>query len=136
VVFHFGSSGQAIAPLACPLLPILTRTVLRRAFSAKSTENEFAIANDPLTQEARSRPGHVVPLNALNVPIYLLAVLRRAALPLDRFELDPAFSSELLDADPWAHRINLRARTFETQSTSAARSGVAKGVVISSAAVP
>src|SRR5580658_7836280 len=63
----FGSSGQAIAPLACPLLPILTRTVLRRAFGAKSTQNEFAIANDPLTQGARSRPGHVVPLNVLNI---------------------------------------------------------------------
>jgi len=63
----FGSSRQAISPLACPRLPILTRAVLWRAFGAKSAENEFAIANDPLTQGARSRPGHVVPLNVLNI---------------------------------------------------------------------
>ena len=41
--------------------------MLRRAFGAKSAENEFAIANDPLTQGARGRPGHVVPLNVLNI---------------------------------------------------------------------
>ena len=52
---------------ACPGLPILTRTVLRRALSAKSAENKFAIANNPFTQGARSRPGHVVPFNILNV---------------------------------------------------------------------
>lgn len=68
-------------------------------------------------------------------PIYLLVVLRRAVLPLDRAELDPAFSSELLDAASWAHRISLLARAFETPRTSADRSGVAKGVVISCAAM-
>ena len=41
--------------------------MLRRAFGAKSAENQFAIANDPLSQGARGRPGHVVPLNVLNV---------------------------------------------------------------------
>ncbi len=68
-------------------------------------------------------------------PIYLLVVLRRAALPLERAELDPAFSSEFLEAASWAHRISLLARAFETPSTSADRSGVAKGVVISCAAM-
>jgi hypothetical protein len=56
-------------------------------------------------------------------------------LPLDRIELDPAFSSELLDADSRAHRINFLARALETPRTSADRSGVAKGVVISCAAI-
>jgi hypothetical protein len=60
-------SRQAISPHAHPSLPTLTRTVLRSAFGAKSAENEFAIANDPSTQEARSRPGNVVPLDVLNV---------------------------------------------------------------------
>jgi hypothetical protein len=45
----------------------LGRTLLRRAFSAKSAENEFAIANDALAQGARGRPGHVVPLNVVNI---------------------------------------------------------------------
>src|ERR1700761_5080095 len=62
-----GFSRQAITPLACPRLPIPTRTVLRRALSAKSAEDEFAIANDPLAQGARSGPGHVVPFNVLNI---------------------------------------------------------------------
>jgi hypothetical protein len=41
--------------------------MLRRAFGAKSAENEFALANDPLTQGARGRPGHFVPLNVFNI---------------------------------------------------------------------
>jgi hypothetical protein len=45
----------------------LRRTVLRRALGAKSAENEFAIANDPLPQGARGRPGHVIPLKVLNI---------------------------------------------------------------------
>src|ERR1700742_602750 len=63
----FGTSRQAILPLACPRLTIQARSVLRCAFGAKSAEDEFAITNDPLTQGARGRPGHVVPLDVLNI---------------------------------------------------------------------
>ncbi len=41
--------------------------MLRRAFGAKSAENEFALANDPLTQGARGWHGYVIPLNVLNI---------------------------------------------------------------------
>ena len=58
----FGFLRQASSPHAYPRLAILTRPVLQRAFGAKSAEDEFAIAYDPLTQGARSRPGHVVPI--------------------------------------------------------------------------
>jgi hypothetical protein len=70
-----------------------------------------------------------------SLPIYLLAVLRGAALPWVRVELVLAFSSELSHADSRAHRINLVARVLETPRTSADRSGVTKGVVISCAAI-
>jgi hypothetical protein len=54
--------------LSAPRRPrSLARTLLLCAFVAKSAENEFAIANDPLTQGARRRPGHVVPFNVLNI---------------------------------------------------------------------
>ena len=39
----------------------------RRAFGAKSAENEFAIAHDPLAQGVRGRLVNVVPFNVLNV---------------------------------------------------------------------
>jgi hypothetical protein len=45
----------------------LRRIVFRRASGAKSSENEFAIANDPLTQGALGWLGHVVPLYVLNI---------------------------------------------------------------------
>src|ERR1700689_603188 len=45
----------------------LRRIVFRRASGAKSAENEFAIANDPFTQGALGRLGHVVPLQVLNI---------------------------------------------------------------------
>jgi hypothetical protein len=86
----FGFSRQAISPLACYYgwLEIvncgnaidgyssnarcgprtLRRIVFRRASGAKSTKNEFAIANDPLTQGALGWLGHVVPLYVLNIP--------------------------------------------------------------------
>ena len=41
--------------------------MFRRASGAKSAENEFAIANDPFTQGALGRLGHVVPFYVLNI---------------------------------------------------------------------
>ena len=41
--------------------------MLRSAFGAKPAENELAFADDPLAEGARGRPGHVVPLNVLNI---------------------------------------------------------------------
>jgi ABC-type hemin transport system ATPase subunit len=41
--------------------------VPRSALRAEPPENEFAFANNPLTEGARGRPGHVVPLNVLNI---------------------------------------------------------------------
>lgn len=70
-----------------------------------------------------------------NLLTYLLAVLQRAALPLFRIELDPAFSRELPSADSRAQRINWDLRALETPRTSADRSDVAKEVVISCAAI-
>jgi hypothetical protein len=54
---------------------------------------------------------------------------------LFRIELDPAFSGEFPGAVSRAHRINWDVRALETPRTSADRSGVAKGVVISCAAI-
>src|ERR1700682_5190361 len=47
--------------------PELTRSAPRSTLRAESPENEFAFAKNPLTEGARSRPGHVVPLNVLNI---------------------------------------------------------------------
>jgi hypothetical protein len=41
--------------------------LLGSAPGAKPPENEFALANNPLTERACSRPGDVVPLNILNI---------------------------------------------------------------------
>src|ERR1035441_8724896 len=45
----------------------LTGSVPRSALRAEPPENEFAIANNPLTEGARGGPGHIVPLNILNI---------------------------------------------------------------------
>ena len=37
------------------------------ALGAESPENQFAFANNPLTEGARARPGHVVPFQVLNI---------------------------------------------------------------------
>jgi len=41
--------------------------VSRSALGAESPENQFAFAKNPLTEGARGRPGHVVPLEVLNL---------------------------------------------------------------------
>src|SRR5580704_10048734 len=53
--------------LASTSLRRLTGSVSRSALRAEPTENEFIFAKNPLTEGARSRPGHVVPLNVLNL---------------------------------------------------------------------
>src|SRR6476660_6659057 len=45
----------------------LTRSVPRSALRAEPPENEFAFPKNPLTEGTRGRPGHVVPLNVLNI---------------------------------------------------------------------
>ena len=45
----------------------LTGSAPRSALRAESPENEFAFAKNPLTEGSRGRPGHVVPLNVLNI---------------------------------------------------------------------
>src|SRR6266699_2603980 len=45
----------------------LTGSVPRRALGAEPPENEFAFAKNPLTEGARGRLGHVVPLHVLNI---------------------------------------------------------------------
>src|SRR5208337_1073785 len=45
----------------------LTGSVSRGALRAESSENEFAFAKNPLAERARGRPGHVVPLDVLNI---------------------------------------------------------------------
>ena len=97
-----------------------------------SRRRRFRIYRLEKAQQRWSRRGRSEKRNLLN---YLLAVLRRAALPLFRIELDPAFSRELPSADSRAQRINWDLRALETPRTSADRSGVAKGVVISCAAI-
>src|SRR5258707_4433265 len=47
--------------------PELTGSAPRSALGAESPENEFIFAKNPLTEGARARPGHVVPLNVLNL---------------------------------------------------------------------
>ena len=37
------------------------------ALRAESPENQFAFAKNPLTEGGRGRPGHIVPLEALNL---------------------------------------------------------------------
>src|SRR5260370_23688948 len=45
----------------------LTGSAPRSALRAEPPENEFAFAKNPLTEGARGRPGHAVPLNVLNI---------------------------------------------------------------------
>src|ERR1700722_15399361 len=45
----------------------LTGTAPRSALRAEPPKNEFAFANNPLTEGARGRPGHLVPLHILNI---------------------------------------------------------------------
>src|ERR1019366_10077774 len=45
----------------------LTGSVPRSALCAEPPKNEFAFAKNPLTEGARGRPGHAVPLNVLNI---------------------------------------------------------------------
>src|SRR5580704_17093082 len=45
----------------------LTGSALRSALPAEPPENQFAFAHHPLTEGARGRPGHVVPLNVFNI---------------------------------------------------------------------
>src|SRR5271169_2269949 len=45
----------------------LTGSAPRSALGAEPPENEFAFAKNPLTEGARGRPGHVVPLQVLNI---------------------------------------------------------------------
>src|SRR5437588_9638616 len=47
--------------------PELTGSAPRSALRAEPAEDEFAFANNPLTEGARSRPGHVVPLHVLYI---------------------------------------------------------------------
>src|ERR1700675_4262088 len=47
--------------------PELTGSAPRSTLRAESPENEFAFAKNPLTEGARSRPGHVVPLHVLYI---------------------------------------------------------------------
>ena len=37
------------------------------ALHAQPPENDFAFAKNPLTEGARGRPGHLAPLNVLNI---------------------------------------------------------------------
>src|SRR6202163_2236938 len=57
---------RAIHPVSTRLRH-LTGSVPRSALRAEPSENEFAFAKNPLTEGARSRPGHVVPFNVLNI---------------------------------------------------------------------
>src|SRR5580692_4497363 len=45
----------------------LTGSAPQSALRAEPPENEFAFAKNPLTERARGRPGHVVPLEVLNI---------------------------------------------------------------------
>jgi len=45
----------------------LTGSAPRSALRAEPPENEFAFAKNPLTEGARGRPGHVVPIHILNI---------------------------------------------------------------------
>jgi hypothetical protein len=45
----------------------LTGSVSPSALRAEPPKNELAFAKNPLTKEARGRPGHVAPLNVLNI---------------------------------------------------------------------
>jgi hypothetical protein len=47
---------------------LLTRGAPWSAPGAEPPENEFAFAQNPFTERARGRLGHVVPLNVLNIP--------------------------------------------------------------------
>jgi hypothetical protein len=58
--------SRAIHPVST-LLRNLTGSAPQSALGAEPPENEFAFAKNTLTEGARSGPGHVVPLDVLNV---------------------------------------------------------------------
>src|SRR5579862_3742986 len=70
---HPGFSIRAPRLLTLVIHPVSTRlqyltgTAPRSALRAEPAENEFAFANDPLTEGGRGRFGHVVPLHVLNI---------------------------------------------------------------------
>src|SRR3974390_882417 len=45
----------------------LTRIAPQSALHAKPPENQFKFAKNPLAEDARCRPGHVVPRHVLNI---------------------------------------------------------------------
>src|SRR5438034_9903779 len=63
----FSSMGFLLSSVFCLLTSCLTGSVPRSALRAEPPENELAFAKNPLTEEARGRPGHVVVLNVLNI---------------------------------------------------------------------
>src|SRR6266568_8289699 len=59
-------AGRAIHPVSTRQRH-LTGRAPRSALRAEPPENELAFAKNPLTEGARGRPGHVAPLNVLNI---------------------------------------------------------------------
>jgi len=48
--------------------PTLNQNVFWNTFRAETSKNEFAFANNSLAEGTCGRPGHIVPLNVLNIP--------------------------------------------------------------------
>ena len=64
------AAGRALTRAIRPVskrLRHLTGSVPRSALRAQPPENKFAFANNPLTEGTRGRPGHVAPLNILDI---------------------------------------------------------------------
>src|SRR5260370_35888141 len=87
---HSSFPMRAIAGRALPTRAIqerlrhLTGSVPRSALRAESRENEFAFAKNPLTEGARDRPGHVVPLDVL----YIAAAVADEVVMLRAFRIE------------------------------------------------
>jgi hypothetical protein len=61
-----GPADARIHPASSRLLNLMG-SVPRSALCAQPPENEFAFAKNPLAERTRGRPGHVVPLDVLNI---------------------------------------------------------------------
>src|SRR6266404_5220931 len=74
--------------IGCPKIihtsPELTGSAPRSALRAEPAEDEFAFAKNPLTEGARSRPGHVVPLHVL----YIAAAVADEVVMLRAFRIE------------------------------------------------
>ena len=60
-------SEKNVTATAAKRLRDLTGSVPRSALRAQPPENEFAFANNPLAEGARRGPGHIAPLNVLDI---------------------------------------------------------------------